>query len=335
MYQKWLQAFHTVAKEGGFTAAAKVLNVGQPTVSTHVRSLEDHFGIELFHRRGRSVELTGAGRSLLIITDGLYGHEEEAVKFLRAARELQAGELNISAIGPHDVMELLEAFRARHPKLRFSVTLGSTNEVLESLVEFDSDIGVIGHEEKDPRFSCRFYDRHEVLVTVNAAHPLARRRNIRIEELGGQEMVLRTVGSTTRKAFESALIRAGVEIRPVMEIKDREAVREAVIRGLGVGVVSESEFAPHERLRALRVTNAEMYTYAYAACLAERRNRPLIGAFFKMVDELVREREADRRGGVGASAPRRAAPRPPNSRLTQKSAPGGRRAVNGPETDNS
>ena len=287
MYEKWLQAFHMVAKEGGFTAAARVLNVGQPTVSTHVRSLENYFGVELFHRRGRNVVLTGVGRSLLIITDGLFGHEEEAVKFLRAAQELQAGELNVSAIGPYDVMELLEAFGASYAKLRFSVVLGSTDEVLKSLLEFDSDIGILGHEERDPRYFCKFYNRHEVLVMVNAAHPLADRRAIAIEELDGQEMVLRGAGSTTRKAFMSALDRAGVKIRPVMEIKDREAVREAVIRGLGIGVVSESEFASHERLKTLRVSDAEMHIYAYVACLAERRNRPLIAAFFETVDTLV------------------------------------------------
>lgn len=290
MYEKWLQAFHMVAKEGGFTAAARVLNVGQPTVSTHVRSLENYFGVELFHRRGRNVVLTGVGRSLLIITDGLFGHEEEAVKFLRAAQELQAGELNVSAIGPYDVMELLEAFGVGYPKLRFSVALGSTDEVLKSLLEFDSDIGILGHEERDPRFFCKFYNRHEVLVMVNAAHPLANRRAIAIEELDGQEMVLRGAGSTTRKAFMSALDQAGVKIRPVMEIKDREAVREAVIRGLGIGVVSESEFASHERLKTLRVSDAEMHIYAYVACLAERRNRPLIAAFFETVDTLVGKR---------------------------------------------
>lgn len=287
MYAKWLQAFHMVAKEGGFTAAARVLNVGQPTVSTHVRSLENYFGVELFHRRGRNVVLTGVGCSLLIITDGLFGHEEEAVKFLRAAQELQAGELNVSAIGPYDVMELLEAFGVGYPELRFSVALGSTDEVLKSLLEFDSDIGILGHEERDPRFFCKFYNRHEVLVMVNAAHPLANRRAIAIEELDGQEVVLRGAGSTTRKAFMSALDQAGVKIRPVMEIKDREAVREAVIRGLGIGVVSESEFASHERLKTLRVSDAEMHIYAYVACLAERRNRPLIAAFFETVDTLV------------------------------------------------
>jgi aminoethylphosphonate catabolism LysR family transcriptional regulator len=298
MYEKWLQAFHMVAKEGGFTAAAKVLNVGQPTVSTHVRSLENYFGVELFHRRGRSVALTGVGRSLLVITDGLFGHEEEAVKFLRAAQELQAGELNFSAIGPYDVMELLEAFGASYPKLRFSVVLGSTDEVLKSLLEFDSDIGILGHEERDPRFFCKFYNRHELLVMVNAAHPLADRRAIAIEELDGQEMVLRGAGSTTRKAFFSALDRAGVKIRPVMEIKDREAAREAVIRGLGIGVVSECEFASHERLKALRVSNARMHIYASVACLAERRNRPLIAAFFETVDRLAGKRNAKREARV-------------------------------------
>jgi aminoethylphosphonate catabolism LysR family transcriptional regulator len=296
MYEKWLQAFHKVAKEGGFTAAAKVLNVGQPTVSTHVRSLESYFGVELFHRRGRSVALTGVGRSLLVITDGLFGHEEEAVKFLRAAQELRAGELKFSAIGPYDVMELLEAFGASYPKLRFSVVLGSTDEVLKSLLEFDSDIGILGHEEQDPRFFCQFYNRHELLVMVNAAHPLADRRAIAIEELDGQEMVLRGAGSTTRKAFMSALDRAGVKIRPVMEIKDREAAREAVIRGLGIGVVSECEFASHEHLKTLRVSNARMHIYASVACLAERRNRPLIAAFFKTVDRLAGNGTVKREG---------------------------------------
>jgi len=288
MYQRWLEAFHAVAIEGGFTAAAKLLKVGQPTVSAHVKTLEDHFGVELFLRRGRRVELTPAGQSLLTITRGLYGHEREAVAFLRAARNLETGKLTVGAIGPYDVMELLEAFRARHPKLRLSVSLGSTAEVLERLERFDIDLGVLGHEPREARFHSLFYRRHRVLVTLNAAHRLAKRRTIHIEELAGEEMILRAKGSTTREAFERALEQAGVAIRPVMEINSREAVREAVIRGLGIGVVSAAEFAPHERLRTLTVSNAEMHTYAHVVCLAERRHRPLIGAFLAIAEELAR-----------------------------------------------
>lgn len=312
MYEKWLKAFHAVASEGGFTAAAKLLKVGQPTVSSHVKTLEDYFGVELFHRRGRNVEITPLGRSLLTVTQGLYGHEDEAVSLLRAAKELTAGQLNVSAIGPYDVMELLEAFQAEHPKLQFSVTLGNTTEVLQGLLDYKADIAIIGHEEDDPRISHTFYNRHRLLVIVNTDHAWARRRQIKIEELDGQKMVLRAIGSTTRQAFERARDQHCVKTHTVMEINNREAVREAVIRGLGIGVVSESEFAPHERLRALTVTNADMYTYAYVACLAERRNRPLISAFFTMANTLIRRRRTKPIGSVispsihgRASRPRR------------------------------
>lgn len=292
MYQRWFEAFHAVATAGGFTAAARQLNLGQPTVSTHVKTLEDHFGVELFRRRGRKVELTPAGLSLLTITRGLYGHEREAIEFLRAARALSTGELKVGAIGPYDVMELLEAFSARHPGMRLSVSLGSTAEVLERLERFDIDLGILGRAPTEPRFHSLFYRRHRVLVMVNAGHRLAARRAIRLAELAGEEMVLRAEGSTTRAAFAAALERAGVAIRPVMEINSREAVREAIIRGLGIGVVSAAEFAPHERLRTLAVSDAEIHTEAHVVCLAERRERTLIGAFLAIAETLAADHRA-------------------------------------------
>src|SRR4051812_24393983 len=105
MHQRSLAAFHAVARAGGFTAAGKLLNVGQPTISTHVRTLEDHFRVELFHRRGRMVELTEIGRLLMTITQGMFGHEEEAIVLLRAAQALELGSLKVGAIRPSDVME--------------------------------------------------------------------------------------------------------------------------------------------------------------------------------------------------------------------------------------
>lgn len=280
-----------VAVHGGFTAAAKVLNVGQPTVSAHVKNLEDQFGVELFFRRGRSVELTAVGRSLLTITQGLHGHEEEAFKFLGMARELRAGQLSVGSLGPYDVMGILEAFRTRYPEVKLTLSLGATAEVLDRLFKFETDIGILGHDLKDPRLYSMFYNRQGVLVMVHTNHPFAARRSVRIEELEGQEMVLRTRESTTRQAFDRALAKAGVGIRTVMEINSREAVREAVIRGLGIGVVAELEYAPHERLRTLPVIDAEMHVLAYVVCLAERRQRPLIGAFLDVARELARDRK--------------------------------------------
>ena len=290
MYHKWLQAFHAVAKEGGFTAAARSLNLGQPTISIHVKALEEQFGVELFHRSGRSVKLTPIGRSLLTITQGLYGHEEEAIQHLRAAQQLGTGELRVGAIGPFDVMELLQRFRRHHPKVNLSVNLGAKADVLADLTAFETDVGILAEPETDPRIHQLFYNRYEVVVIVNNDHPWARRKRLRIRDLAGQPMVLRTKGSTTRSAFERAIEAAGVDVQPVMEINNREAVREAVVRGLGIGVVSQSEFIPGERLRALRVSDASMHVDAYVACLAERLNRPLIEAFFAVAENLIETR---------------------------------------------
>lgn len=100
-------------------------------------------------------------------------------------------------------------------------------------------------------------------LTYKNGHPWAKRKRLRIKDLSGQPMVLRTKGPTTRIAFEKAIVEAGVQVQPVMEINSREAVREAIVRALGIGVVSQSEFIPGERLLALRVTNARMQVDAY------------------------------------------------------------------------
>jgi aminoethylphosphonate catabolism LysR family transcriptional regulator len=288
MYHKWLQAFHAVAREGGFTAAARRLNVGQPTVSTHVRSLEGHFGVELFYRRGRVVQLTDTGRALLAITQGLFGHEGEAIALLGSVRDLEAGSLRIGAIAPYDVMGLAAQFRTLHPGIAMSVVIGDTAAVLDGLLRFDFDVGIIGHGLDDGRFHTLFYDRHRVLALVPAGHRLARRRTIRIAELDGEEMVLRAESSMTRQTFERALAAAGAAIRPVMKIDSREAVREAVLRGLGIGVISAWEYFPDPRIRALSFLDAELYTASHVVCLAERKERPLIRRFLEMARDKAR-----------------------------------------------
>jgi aminoethylphosphonate catabolism LysR family transcriptional regulator len=294
MYQKWLEAFHMVAATGSFTRAAQALHVGQPTISTHVKALESHFGVELFHRRGRSVKLTPTGESLFTITRGLHGHQEEAVSLLRATRDLEAGRLALNAVGPFDVMEVLQVFRRQYPAVTTAVRLGFEDEILRGLRNFDCDVGVVGRPVDDPEWHCEFYNRHRVLVIVHANHPLAGRSSIRLEELEGCDMVLRSTFSTTRQAFDRALMEAGVTVRPVMEINSREANREAVLRGFGAGVISETEFAPASSIRTLRVSDAEIFTRAYLVCLAPRRGRPLIDTFFRTAASI----EPDRRGSL-------------------------------------
>lgn len=290
MYQKWLEAFHHVATEGSFTGAAQRLNVGQPTISSHVGNLEGRFGVELFHRKGRSITLTPAGRMLYDITHDLYGHEQEAIAFLNTVKTLEHGELNFSAVGPYDIMELLAALRQRRPGVKCSVRIAVIDEVLEDLEAFRADIGVVGRDSSSETIHSEFYNQHKVYVVVNRTHRLAGRQEVRMKELSGEPMIVRMSSSTTQEAFDKAAAKAGVQVDPVFTIESREGLREAIIRGLGIGVISETEFAPHPELHAITVTDAKMYTRAYIACLKARRNRPLIRDFLDLAASIFEER---------------------------------------------
>lgn len=279
MYEHWLKAFHAVARTGSFTGAAKSLGVGQPTVSSHVKSIEDHFKVELFHRLGRRIALTDLGQELLTITHGLYGHEAEAIALLRSARGQEIGRLRLAAIRPRDAIGILAGFHARHPKVAINLSLGSTPDILRQMQQFECDIGIVGEEPKGGRFHSQFLSRHRVVVVVSHGHRLARRKVVRLAEIDGEDFILRAKGSTTRAAFDAALARSKVAVRPVLETDSREAVLRAVERGIGIGVITESEPMPLPEIKALTVGDAAIITSAFVVCLAERRSRPLIGSF--------------------------------------------------------
>jgi DNA-binding transcriptional LysR family regulator len=277
MYQRWLSAFHAVARSGGFTAASKVLNIGQPTVSTHVSALEDHFGVELFHRRGRRVELTAIGKELLTITEGLFGRESEAIELLRAVQARETGSLRIGAVRPLDAMEICGRLLNQYPNLRLAVSLVSAADVLNGLLNFDFDAGVIGDPANDPRLFSSFYKRYRINIIAHVDHPLARRRSIGIKDLKEQRVIQRTGG-----AFDRAMKEAGVNIQPIVETSSLEGVVAAVMQGIGVGAISDSGLAGIKgdpNLKVIPVSDLAMFTEAHVVCLAERRSRPLIASF--------------------------------------------------------
>lgn len=275
----WLRSFHSVAREGGFTAASRALKVSQSTVSIQVKMLEDRFGAELFFRRGHAVSLTESGRSLFEITRAMIGHEDEAARFLAGIRNLEQGHLRIGAIGPSATMQIVEAYRRRYPAIDVSVTVARGERVLNDLFEFAVDVVLLAEKPKDSRIHCFPFGRAELLVVVHKDHPLAKHKTIPIEKLAGQHMMTREKASTTRAAFERALSDADVKLGSSMQINSREAIIQGIIRRVAISVMPESEYVPYPQLKALRVSNTEMFIHFFVGCLAARANRPLIASF--------------------------------------------------------
>jgi aminoethylphosphonate catabolism LysR family transcriptional regulator len=278
-----LRAFHAVASAGSFTRAAEALHVTQPTLSGQVKELEASYGVRLFDRRGRRIEPTELGRSLLDVTRRLFSLETEAEQLLAATRGLKRGHLRVGADAPYHIMPALAAFGQKYPGVRLSLAIGNSEELLHELFEHRSDVAVLADIVGDPRLLALPLRRDPLIAFVDRGHPWARRRRVRAAELASQRLVLREPGSTTRRSFETAMARAGLALADVLEIGSREAVREAVAAGLGVGVVSKAEFGRDDRLRALAIEDLELDTTEYAVCLAERRELRLVKAFLDII----------------------------------------------------
>jgi len=279
-----LRSFHAVAREGSVTAASRVIGVSQPTITTQIKALEQSYGVALFHRGPRGLELTDLGRDLLLKTQKFFGAEDEIAELLEAATKLQHGHLKIGAVGPYHVMRMISQFSARYPSIHVSIDLGNSRDIARRLVESRVDIAVLSQISPSTELWSMPFMRHRVVAFVASGHPWTKKRDIRLKDLEKQRLLIREEGSTTRRAFESALSEAGIKCTSVLEIGSREAVYEAVAEGLGIGIVSDASIGHDARVHALVIRDAEVYTYTHVACLKDRRDTRLIGAFFDIIE---------------------------------------------------
>lgn len=273
------------------SAAARQLGLTQPTVSAHVSRLERHYGVELFFRRGRRVELTDFGRSLLETTNRLFDAEGEALSLLEQAGSAYRGTLRICAVGPYNVTPMIREFQTRHPGVKIVMNLGDSREIMERILDYEGDVGVLVHAVEDARLLCWPYRRQPLVIFAAHDHPLAARTSLTLADLEGQSFVLREPGSTTRRVLEQVLHRHGVSIRCDVEIGSREAVHEAVAQGLGLGIVSATAYLDDPRTLRLALHCEELQTQAHIVCLAERRESLLVSRFLAVARELAEAAE--------------------------------------------
>jgi LysR family transcriptional regulator, low CO2-responsive transcriptional regulator len=282
-----LKAFHAVAVAGSFTRAAAAIGLSQPTLSSQVALLEAKHVVSLFDRKRRGVTLTPTGKQLLDVTTRIFSAEEEALDVLRGARSIQTGHLRIAADNASHVMPVLARLRAANPGLTFSMTIDNSTNILQRLLDYEADLGVMARLTSDPRIFSLRLKRDRLILFVPASHTLAARGSVGTAELQGCDIVIREPGSVTREVFEASLTHAGVRPGRLVEVQSREAVRETVAAGFGIGVIFESELGGDPAFRPVVVHDADLEVAEYVACLENRRRLANIKGFLDIVQVLV------------------------------------------------
>lgn len=278
-----LRAFDAVAREGSFTRAAERLFISQPAVTGHIKALEEHYQIPLLRRTARRVELTEEGTKLAAITRAIFGLVEEAQTLLEANRQLLTGRLEVAADGPHLVMPMLAKLRERYPGITVNLRLGNAQETLAALLSDRADVAVLTQVETSKGLHLKPLIESRICALVPDGHPwLAQPDGIQLAQLDQVIMVLREPDSITRRTFDRACVRAGVQPKVLLELDSREAVTEAVAAQLGVGVVSSMEISRDPRVHALPIHGQGLTNHHLLGCMARRRELRLIQAFFEL-----------------------------------------------------
>lgn len=274
-----LRAFDAVAREGSFTRAAARLFISQPAVTGHIKALEEHYQITLLRRTARRVELTEEGTRLAAITRAMFGLAEEAQVMLEANRQLLTGRLEVAADGPHQVMPMLAQLRVRYPGITVNLRLGNAQETLAALLSEHADVAVLTEVEPRKGLHLQALGPSRICALLPAGHRWASRPELPLAELDQQIMVLREPGSITRRTFDQACARAGVQPRVLLELDSREAVTEAVAAQLGLGIVSSMETSHDPRVVARPIEGLGLVNQHMLGCLERRRELRLIQAF--------------------------------------------------------
>lgn len=278
-----LRAFHHVAIAGGFSRAAELLCLTQPAISDQVRRLEEEYDVLLFSRARKQISLTPEGEALLQITRRIFENEREALELLNERRAFRVGNLRIIADSAHHLVGILTRFRQKYPLVRIHVRAGNTDSVTSALRRYEADVGVLGDVPDSLQFELVPMGRSPIIAFVAHDHPVASRDSLRLSDLPDLPLVLREEGSRTRSKLEHAAAERGVMLTPVIVAEGREAVREIVAAGAGVGFVSLAEFGEDRRLKRLDLSDApQMEMDETLICLPERRNAKLVKAFLDL-----------------------------------------------------
>lgn len=283
----YVLAFHRVAAAGSFTRAARMSGVSQPTLSAQVRDLERIVGVSLFHREGRQIRLTPAGDRLFQSTTRLSDAIDEVEHTLAGPRSGTRGSLRISADSAVHVIPVLTELKRSTPGFKFSIRIDNSQEVTAHVLNNESDVGVMARPVSDPRLASAKIREDRLVLLVGRRDPWFERKRVQLCDLVGRDLVVREKGSITREVMDRCLVQSGVEPGQVFDVGTREAVKEAVAAGFGVGVVFASEAGGDSRVHSLAVPGADLSVNEYAICRMERRRIALIARFFDVAQKLA------------------------------------------------
>jgi len=268
-----LKVFDTVARRLSFTKAAEELCISQPAVTKHIKELERQMNLRLFERRGNRVALSEGGRILLKHTEAIHDISRQLEDELNMLHEVHRGSLSIGAsttIAQYVLPPLLAMFHRLYAEVRLSMLTANTEQIENALLQHTIMLGIIEGESKRRDIIYTPFARDEILLVCNPAHPLARKEDIRLDELAATPLLLREPGSGTLEVIANGLKLAGLRLSDMtveMHLGSSESIKSYLMYSQNCMAFISKDAVKKELeeglLKTLRVRKLSMHRQFY------------------------------------------------------------------------
>lgn len=235
-----LKLFEAVSRNSSYTRAAEELHLTQPAVSIQIKRLEAQVGLPLFDIVGKKIFTTTAGKAMYAASVDILSRVDELKNTIEEQKGEVKGPLQISVVttSKYFMPHLLGTFLAQYPNVEPKMVFTNRSKVMQRLHNNDDDFVVMGQIPDDEKLETYPFLENILVPVAHPDHPLATKKNISLEELVSERFLVREAGSGTRLVFERLLDKNGLKVEPYMELGSSEAIKQGVMAGLGLAILS-------------------------------------------------------------------------------------------------
>jgi DNA-binding transcriptional LysR family regulator len=294
-----LKVFCKVVELGSFSKAGQVIHLSQPTVSSHIKDIENHFGTQLIDRLTRKAVPTKAGELLYDYAKRLIRLREEAEAAMADFMGKKRGSIHIGGStipGGYLLPPAMATFRRDFPEVKLTLAIDDTAAIIEAVQDGQVELGLVGAQSSSHQIGQRKLLEDEMRLIVPGSHPWSAMKVVTLEHLKVEPFLLRETGSGTRKSLQLSLQKVDVdiaELKVCVELGSTEAIRQGIKHGAGVSILSpiavQSELE-NGTLAALSIEGVDLKRSFYLTWHKERTLSPLATTFCTFLERFLRQR---------------------------------------------
>lgn len=293
-----LEIFHKVIELKGFSRAAEAVHISQPTVSSHIKDLEEHFGCQLIDRIEKKAFPTKAGEILFEYASRLLSLRDESESAMAAFEGKISGKLRLGGSnipGGYILPKLVGKFIKVYPEVSVSLKIGDSEEIIADINNSRVDLGLVGLKSSSKKIVQETLMEDSLCLVIPNDHKWSDYSSIGLAELVNEPLILREEGSGTLKTLKNSLTKAGLKLSHlniVANMGSTTAVLQCIRNHIGVSILSSipvQDEINSNLLKAIPIEELNLSRFFYITRHKDRTESPLTRAFINFIQENKNE----------------------------------------------